>query len=648
MYTPPSHSGGAPPTVKRSLVQITNFKGADLTSSEVDMDPGRSGDCPNMIRSTPGKVRKRMGYHLVDTLDGRINGAWLKGETTYIHAGTKVYQDGELLAGTKEAATAQAGGTPPTDTGLTDHRSTAAVVDNKLIIFDGVAARTTASVTENNVTVPYFGLLSEGAYIPTVMIGKNPDGSGGEYYEEVNSLSDKWTESFCVTADTKTQTEFSLSFETLTDAPVTAQILDADGKTWTDKAETTDFTVDRATGKITFLTAPGESPIDGKDNVIITASRDHSEQRSRINKCTVCIAYGNTATGVRLFCTGNPDLPNRDFWSAINDPTYFPDVNYSRLGRDDSAIIGYSIIGGYIAAHKDDREGSIYVRVPENDEEGMQQFKVSNVITGRGAVAPYSFCSLTNEPLFLTSRGIYAITTGDLTQEKYEQSRSYYLNGALTEEVNLSEAYACIYGDWYMLAINEKIYILDGTTREYSRNEPYSSYQYEGFYFTGIDARALWVKDDVLYFGDGSGNVYEFYKDSDSLASYNDNGASILAYWQTSALSGDLFYKNKSFKRCAVQLVPTAVAGVTVRVRKRGIWSDLLNYTDKFRFFDFRSIDFSRLSFATDSSARTVSSKIKVKKVDKAVFRFINGEYNTPFSISNIAFEFVESGNFKG
>lgn len=91
-FVPIDDSGSAPPAVKRTLAQINNFKGADLTSSDTDMDIGRSPDCPNMIRSEPGKVRKRMGYHLFDEFDGRINGALFRKTGGYdVHAGTKLY-----------------------------------------------------------------------------------------------------------------------------------------------------------------------------------------------------------------------------------------------------------------------------------------------------------------------------------------------------------------------------------------------------------------------------------------------------------------------------------------------------------------------------------------------------------------------------
>lgn len=613
------------------------------------MDKGRSPSCPNMIRSTPGKVRKRMGYHKVGEFPARINGAFYsRSGSEFVHAGTSAYMDGNILPGSIEAATS---GEPITDTGLVDDRSTILAFNGNLVFFDGSCYRSPRQITHEGEQVVYLAPITDSAYCPTVMISKNPDGSAGALLEDVNVLSNAWIEEFCVTLETQAAVDFQLTFTDLfANKPPEVWVLNEDGETWDAKVYETDYTYDAPTGVITFVTAPGKSPVDGVDNVRIKAYKDRSEQASRINKCTIARVYGDTASGVRLFCSGNPDFPNRDFWCAVNDMTYFPDTNYSRLGNEKSAIIGYSVIGGQLATHKDESEGSIYVRQSFLDEDGVQQYQVSSILVGRGAIAKYSFTelSITHEPLFLTRQGIYAITTSDLTQERYDQMRSFFLNGALLKESGLEDAYAVSFKDFYVLAIDGKLYILDGSTKAYTPNEPYSAYQYESFYFTDIHARVMWTFDETLYFGDASGNVFAFHTDPESLASYSDDGAAISAHWQTSALEGNLFYKNKNFKRCSIQLLPAAVTGVTVEVRKRGIWLLLFSVEDKFRYFAFNEIDFSRFSFSTDHYAHTVSSKIKVKKVDKAVFRFSNNAINTPFSVSDVAFEFVESGNFKG
>ena len=629
---------------EHGVYRIDIFKGADLTSNEVDMDPGRSPSCPNMIRSTPGKVRKRMGYYREATYNGRINGAWEVNGALYVHAGTRLYRNGIILAGSNATASL----TSVSNTGMADTLSSGVIIDGTFCIFDGTTARRVSTKTINGSTAYFCEPLSDAAYIPTVMISKNPDGTGGSFHEEVNILSDAWIESFCVTSTTATATVFQLTFGDLSNTAVVVEVLASDGVTWNTKTENTHFTVNRTLGKITMSSAPGASPVTGTDNVRIKAFKNRSSLRERVNKCTVCTSYAVSAIGARLFCGGNSSLKNRDFWSAINDPTYFPDVNYSNLGRDDSMIIGYSVIDNAIAAHKDNKENAIYVRQPTTDEEGYQQFKITNLVKGPGAIAPHTFAYISQEPLFLTELGVYALTISDLTHERYSQCRSFYIDGALLKETNLSSAYACVYKDFYVIAAGERLYILDSTTREYTKNEPYSTHQYEAFYFTNISARVIWVSSGAVHFGTDTGEVFAFYTNESSLQSYNDNGNAISAHWQTAALQGSQFYHYKHFKRCSVQLVPYTNTGITVMTKKAGYWQTLYSGENRIGYFDFSAIDFGRFSFLSDASPRSLNKKIAIKKVDKAQLRFSNSALNTPFGLEAVAVEYTEYGNYKG
>ena len=46
---------------QKRVLQLQRLCGTDLSHSASDVAPQRSPDCPNMMRSVPGKVRKRMG-----------------------------------------------------------------------------------------------------------------------------------------------------------------------------------------------------------------------------------------------------------------------------------------------------------------------------------------------------------------------------------------------------------------------------------------------------------------------------------------------------------------------------------------------------------------------------------------------------------
>ena len=95
------------------------------------------------------------------------------------------------------------------------------------------------------------------------------------------------------------------------------------------------------------------------------------------------------------------------------------------------------------------------------DSSGEALFRISNTLIGERAVAPDSFAFCGKEPVFLTGRGVYAITAEELTGEKYSQERSYYIGNALQEAVGKAEACGIVYRDFYVLSLAGNIYLLD-------------------------------------------------------------------------------------------------------------------------------------------------------------------------------------------
>jgi len=493
----------------------------------------------------------------------------------------------------------------------------------------------------------------ENAYVPLLTDAREPSG-GGVTKESLNLLQPGWEEQFYGAAGI---TKFQMSFGDLDETPCEAWVMDASGN-FLPKTEDTDFTVNRETGEVTFTTAPGASPIEGEPNVRIRAYRTVEGYRDRITKCITGILFGVSGSPDRVFLTGNPEHPNWDFYSQFNDATYFPDTGYSVLGSEQSKVVGYAIVSNYLAAFKDGFDMSQAVFVREGDllqsevEEDVQTsepvFKLINTLQGEGVVSPYAFGYLQTEPVFLTKAGIYAITEQDITGEKYSQNRSFYLDGQLRKEPNMDKALATVYDNQYILALNDKLYILDGlqATRT-DKSEPYATRQYAGFVCTDVPATALWT-DDGLCFGTADGKVCRFYKDEEALGSYNDDGKPIYACWETPDLDGSLFYKNKTFRYFAVRLMKALRSSAKIYSRKLGVWSFIMEKTVICNPLDFENLDFENFTFSMDETEQVIHTKVRVKKVDKARFRIENGELDEPFGINDLALEYIESGNYKG
>jgi len=488
-------------------------------------------------------------------------------------------------------------------------------------------------------------------YTPLITIAKSPSG-GGSSYEALNMLTPAFIEQFIVTSSESTATQFQLSFSKLDNRTVKAWVLGASGS-WSEKTQGTDFNVNRETGVVTFVTAPGTTPISGQDNVRIQAYKTIEGYRDRIAKCSFGTVYGVNGRPDRLFVSGNPDYPAQDFYSEQNDYTYFPDVNYSNIGAANGTITGYAKIGNYLGTFKkeNEHENSLILRegIINTYEDGSTEssFVIVNTLQGEGLISPYSIAYLEGEPLFLSKKGIYAITTNDGTEKRYGQNRSYYLNGKLNDEPNLENGHSTVFNNMYILALNNKLYILDGLQPNYTENEPYSTKQYAAFYCEDIPATCIWSDSEDLFFGTDDGKICKFYKEDEDIYSYQDNGYPITAWWETPDLDGYLFYKNKTFRYFAIRLMKAFRTSYKFYAKKFSVWTFIKEDDTTGRTFDFSRLDFSDFTFSTDWSEKISHTKLRVKKVDKASFKMENSKLYQPFGIYDLALEYLENGNYK-
>lgn len=616
------------PAVQTLLVD--QLLGIDLQNSAALVAPGRSPRCDNLLRSTPGQVEKRPGFVQLAGYTGCIHGCYDLDGTEILHAGNRLYADGVAFG-----------------TNVADARSCAQYFAGKLYLLDGSQFWQIQKGADGACSLCP---VSDSAHLPRIAVGKNPDGSGGSELEDVNLLSDAWSESFYGTAGATT---YQLEFAGLSDAPVTATVKGANGVE-TALTEGSGFTVDRARGIVTFASAPGVSPVSGEDNIFITASRDRSAQRARITQADVCFVYGETGHGVRLFVTGSPDWKSRDFWSEINDPTYFSDLSYSVLGQDDQRIVGYSLLGDSLAAHKSGESGGVWVRTgaleESTDAKGNTRrrltFRTGSVIAGYGALARGSFAVLGDEPLFLTAQGVFALTASDLTGVRYQQRRSYYIDPALTREPDLALAEAVVWRDFYLLAVNGRVYCLDGLQKSYTAGAPKSAYQYECYLLQDIPARRLWVRDGQLYFGTADGRVCRFC-DGEKGIDYADcltgqPPRAVCAVWETPDLCGRQFYRDKNFRWLAARIQPAPATSVQLSARREGVWRTLRTAPFQARYFSFPDLVFSKFTFSGDQTCKPLGLRLHHYRLDKIRFRFENSEMNEPFGLVGWALEYTE------
>ncbi len=612
------------PAPKPLRTVYDNFKGVDFSTDDLLVDKNHSPYCLNMISDKGGQPEKRAGWRILKTVESPVNciqQGFINGENLIlIHGGTKLYkyQNNEI---TQLA------------NGLNNEKSS--------IFFAEHQNKTKGFILTGREYYVYDGEKAEDvsniATIPLFTIAKKPNG-GGTQLNPLNLLQSGFTEAF---AGDGSSTAFHLSFGNLDNTIVKVQIMEGNGN-WVNKQENTDFTVNRSTGIVTFTSAPGTSPVGGEDNVKITAYRTVEGYADRIKKCLTYSRFGIGGNN-RVFVTRNADYKAQDWWSELNDPTYFPDLNYSVIGNGNTAVMGYAKLGENQLIIKEDnqQDTTVFSRVGVLNDK-TPTFPVKIGITGNGAVSPYSFAQLVDEPLFLSRNGIYAVTSNAITYERTLQNRSYYVDARLTKEPNLENATAVQWDNYYLLAINGNVYLLDSRQKAVSRDNP-NSFVYECFFWDNINANCWLVYDGELYFGDLDGNICKFNTDILKMNKYNDNGKPITAIWTTKLDDDNMPEMTKTLQKkgCVVTTKPFTRSNIEIGIRTSDMSNPFVVKEQYLGVLDFSDIDFEYFTFISNDNARTVVIKKKIKKYRALQFVLKNDKLNQGFGIFNIVKNYV-------
>lgn len=611
---------------KLVLSGYEKLRGVDFSSHPSLVDSSRSPYCLNMMPDGSTNPVKRPGWETVFSLDGEVHNIWFctidKVKHTICHCGDKIYLlDSEpivLISGINNAKGCGFYALKGETGGFY------ILTGKEYLFFDG---KKIESVTEN-------------AYIPLVTIAKTPQG-GGESYENINMICSQRRENFI---GTESDLVYQLGFDNI-DSVDKIEILNQDASR-TELVKDTDYTVNLTLGKITFVKSH-PAVIAGQDNIFVTYTKTISGYQEKILGCTICTLYGLGGEN-RVFLSGNQECPHKDFWSGVFDPTYFSDLDYANIGSGQTAVMGYLKIGEHLGIVKEGngQDTTLFMRSASADSDGRAVFTVQSCIGGAGAASKHCFAFVNDEPLFLSSRGVFAVASSVITSQKMLVNRSYQVDAKLTSEPKIEDATACVWKDFYIISVNGNCYLFDTRQIVTARTNEKNS-RYEAYFWNNVAANCFAVEKDILWFGTKDGFVRRFKIESMGKECYSDDGQAIYAVWKTPVEDEGRIDRFKTLQRkgCLVTLIPFSASSCKVYYSidggtKKMVQQKTLDISEM-----FSNVDFARLTFNTNKNPKEIYFYTRCRRYKRIQFIFENNEINEGFGIQGIT-KLYKVGNY--
>lgn len=662
------------PAYKRT--SYSGLLGADFSVDPSLVDKRRSPDLLNMISDNGGNPIKRKGWEIVNNNhSGEIENIWsfYANDKRYIVFTCKTGDDtaelvcmdeeGEEQTLAEESVSITVGKHCAFFTNTSDTQFGFYILDGEKyhrIFYNGTA------ITHEEVT----------PYVPTILISRSPTG-GGTVYDDVNLLTKARKEQFLNTASNKT---FVVSSQVNTSKPYSVKY--KSGENWVTDSSAT---VSGATFTVSTAHAP---VVTGQDNILIEYYATGEDKSGQILNCTTNAHFSATVQD-QIFLTGNPDKPNSVYYSAYNDISYFPDLHYLNIGGENK-IMGFLNLGEYLAVVKEGTsdDSTIFLiyqtsiqstTVSSSDGKTTttqeRTFAVKRATAGIGAISKYAFGVLNDEPLFLSSFGVYGVISTNTTSEKIVRNRSFFLDPKLTAEDDLKDAVGTIWNNYYVLFTNGRayktekfinpdngveyetevsdghVYILDGRHKT-SNNAGNTNYGYEAYYWEGVPAISVCSYDMELWFGTSRGEVCRFknsgqrtdYSDATLKSNPNITGVPIKAVWSTPNDNDGAseYFKTMQKKGTMCTVAPYQRSSVKVYLRPDGYPRQYIGmtYVDISGLFD-GEIDFGRLSFDPRTTPRDSFFKKKQKKYIRLQIILENDALDEPFGVFEIVKTYI-------
>lgn len=600
--------------------------GEHIRESEVTRaDSFSEGDAPgavNLIRKTAGTVTKRRGFtkrSVPIDFEGSINAVFIFGEYSIYLAGSNLY--------------CLQGDTPITHTLPFDTDGMRPFRAGEYLFFIGNGALIIYDPEKDSLM--YWsekGSETALAYIPTIYIGNTADGAGAPY-EGVNLLCPYVCELYQGDGQSRI---FTTHLEIDGDADLYVK---------NESGEYVSVTCD-AIYKNTarFTNIPPKPDIEGEDNVkIVYKYKGAQDCFKKLYNCTCSEVFGVNGNRDRVFLSGDSKNAGRVYYSHMDNPLYFCDLDYIKVGEGETNVCSLAYYGTHLAVITD---GGVYtLQGADGQDAAIKQdalFLIDGMFASPTPIESEPSRIFGNEPVYLTNEGVYAVSASGVLDERCASLRSSRINVFLKKE-NLNSCRMLTWDDYLVISNGQdRLYLLDSKQFSAKDGQPYASKQYEGFVWTGICAKTLWLEDGVLCFSDGEG-IFAFdggYSDERSEGEYYP----IDAYWETPYLYGADISDYKFFDKLSVLCDSENGADTNIKVFARfdnSPWRIIKKYDAKMRVFSYGGFDYSLFTYSDYVYNYVVATRLLHKKGRGIKLRFQNDRLGEPFTMLRFTIDYM-------
>jgi len=233
-----------------------------------------------------------------------------------------------------------------------------------------------------------------------------------------------------------------------------------------------------------------------KDNLVITAPYITSdEERAKVFNSTQCEWFGGgtegIAGGTRLLLGGNTAEANKNLvvWSDLNNPLYFPENNYFRVGENSSAVTGFGRQADMLFIFKENGSGIYYTKYQQNSDitaedlinQSVVDYVASSVYFPLVQVNPNVGCSYPETIQLCRNRLVWLGDNGDVytlvNESQYNERSVFCVSEMVRRDLRRSISgtpTACDWNGYYCLMCGNKLYLMDYNCYGYTHVASYS------------------------------------------------------------------------------------------------------------------------------------------------------------------------------